>query len=527
MSETVREATHALMRALGMTTVFGNPGSTELRFFRDWPADFRYVLALQESSAVAMADGYAQATRNAAFVNLHSAVGVGHALGSVFTAMRNHAPLVLTAGQQTRAMLPTEPYLFAEDATTFPRPYVKWAAEPARAADVPAAIARAYHTAMAPPQGPVFVSIPEDDWDAPAVHAPPRAVHAAFAAEPAGLETVAQALEDSARPALVVGPGVDRDGAWDLAVALAERTGAAVWASPVSSRASFPEDHPQFAGFLVPERRRLAGALAGHDVVVVLGAPVFTYHVHAEGPHLPEGTELFQLVDDPASAARAPVGTAVLTTLRPALEALLERLPPGARPPALGRTRRPEPAPADPISADLVMAAVRRLMPADAIVVEEAPTHRNAMHEHLPIRTSGGFYVAASGGLGWGLPGAVGVALGAAGPRVVCLVGDGSSLYAIQALWTAAQLALPISFVVLDNHGYVAMEAIARTMGMGRPPGVDLPGLDLPAVAAGLGCPGARVERAAELDAALEASFAAAGPTLLDVLVDAPAERLY
>jgi benzoylformate decarboxylase len=145
---TVREATYELLRALGITTMFGNPGSTELRLFKDAPDDFRYVLALQESSAVAMADGYAQATGNAAFVNLHSAVGVGHALGSIFTAMRNASPLVLTAGQQTRAMLPTQPFLFSEQATELPKPYVKWSCEPARAADVPAAIARAYHTAV-------------------------------------------------------------------------------------------------------------------------------------------------------------------------------------------------------------------------------------------------------------------------------------------------------------------------------------------------------------------------------------------
>ena len=166
MTLPVRDATYALLRALGMTTIFGNPGSTELRMFKDAPDDLQYVLALQESSAVAMADGYAQATGNAAFVNLHSAVGVGHAMGSIFTAMRNGTPLVITAGQQTRAMLPTQPFLFAEQATELPKPYVKWSCEPARGADVPAAIARAYHTAMQRPCGPTFVSIPEDDWDA-------------------------------------------------------------------------------------------------------------------------------------------------------------------------------------------------------------------------------------------------------------------------------------------------------------------------------------------------------------------------
>src|SRR5579884_2076449 len=156
------------MRDLGMTTVFGNPGSTELRFLRDWPEDFRYVMGLHEGAVVAMADAFAQLTGNAAFVNLHSAGGVGNAMGAIFTANRNYAPLVIVAGQQTRAMLPSDPFLYAEDATTLPRPYVKWAIEPARAADVPRAILRAYTVAMQRPYGPAFVSVPEDDWDADA-----------------------------------------------------------------------------------------------------------------------------------------------------------------------------------------------------------------------------------------------------------------------------------------------------------------------------------------------------------------------
>ena len=164
-SHTVREVVLDLFRSFGITTIFGNPGSTELPMFRDFPADFRYVLGLQELVVVGMADGYAQASRNAGLVNLHSATGVGHGLGSVFTAYKNQTPLVITAGQQARSILPFEPFLFAERAPEFPRPYVKWSCEPARAEDVPAAIARAYYTAMQPPRGPTFVSIPVDDWD--------------------------------------------------------------------------------------------------------------------------------------------------------------------------------------------------------------------------------------------------------------------------------------------------------------------------------------------------------------------------
>jgi benzoylformate decarboxylase len=524
---TVRRATHELMRALGMTTVFGNPGSTELRFFKDVPADFRYVLALQESSAVAMADGYAQATGRPAFVNLHSAVGVGHALGSIFTAMRNRAPLVITAGQQTRALLPTEPYLFAEQATEFPRPYVKWSSEPGRAQDVPAAIARAYYTAVQRPYGPTFVSIPEDDWDAPAEPLGPRAIVGDFVGDVGGLRAVAAALDRSVRPAVVVGPGVDRDGAWDVTVALAERTGAAVWASPLSARCSFPEDHPAFAGFLTPDRQKLRDQLAGRDVIVVLGAPVFTYHVPSDGPFLPEGATLFQLVDDPVAASFAPVGTAVLTSLGPGVAEIVKALVGPPRPAAAGRGPRPVPSASDPPTGAYVMHTINQVLPPGAVVVEEAPSHRNALHEHLMIRRPGGFYAGASGGLGYALPAAVGVALGSPGQRVVCLLGDGSSLYSIQALWTAVQWGLPISVVIFDNRGYSALKAFGRAMGVDQPPGFDLPGIDFLELAAGFGCAARPVEGAAGLEAALRWSFSAAGPTLLGVVVDDTVERLY
>ncbi len=524
----VRAATHALLRELGMTTLFGNPGSTELRFFDGLPADFRYVLALQESSAVAMADGFAQASRRAAFVNLHSAVGVGHALGSVFTAMRNATPLVLTAGQQTRAMLPTEPFLFAEDAASFPKPYVKWSAEPARAEDVPAALARAYHVAMQRPTGPVLVSIPEDDWEVETEAVVVRQVAGEYVGDRSALAAVASALARAERPAVVVGPGVDRDDAGAVVVALVERVGAAVWVSPLSSRCSFPETHPAFTGFLTPQRSRLREQLAPYDVVVVLGAPAFTYHVHADGPVVVDGTQLFQLVDDPAMAAWAPTGTAVITTMRAGVAAVLEALPTDLAGPALGgRGPRVVAAASAPMTGAYVLHVLAGLLPADAMVVEEAPSHRNAMHEHLPIRRVGGFAAGASGGLGWALPAAVGWALGDPGRRVVCLLGDGSSLYSIQALWTAAQHRLPVTVLVLNNGGYGALKALGLAMGIEQPPGVDLPGLDLVAIARGFGCQASRVEAAADLGDALSAALASSGPALLDITVDATIERLY
>ena len=247
---TVLDAVVRLCRDTGMTTIFGNPGSTELRMFRDWPDDFRYVLGLQESTAVAMAAGHAVGTRRAALVSLHSAGGVGHALGSVFTAFRDRVPLVVIAGQQSRALLRLRPFLGADEPAEFPRPYVKFSRQPERAADVPAVLAEAHRIAMAHPRGPVFVSIPEDDWDQPADPVEPRAVHGAFTADPDALSALAARLDSARRPALVVGPGVDDEDALAEARALAERVRAAVWISPLSGRSGFPESHPYFQGFL-------------------------------------------------------------------------------------------------------------------------------------------------------------------------------------------------------------------------------------------------------------------------------------
>src|SRR5499425_3027160 len=220
---TVRAVVLDLLRAFGITTIFGNPGSTELPLFRDFPKDFRYVLGLQESVVVGMADGYAQATRSAAFVNLHSAAGVGHAMGNIFTAYRNRTPLVITAGQQARAILPYDPYLSSVQATELPKPYVKWSCEPARAEDVPQAIARAYYLAMQPPRGPVLVSVPADDWAKPCERVEARTVSNEIRPEPRVLSAIGDALDAAKRPAFVVGAAVDRDGAWDEVVGLAER----------------------------------------------------------------------------------------------------------------------------------------------------------------------------------------------------------------------------------------------------------------------------------------------------------------
>jgi benzoylformate decarboxylase len=523
---TVRDAVLGFLREAGITTIFGNPGSTELPLVRDFPADFRYVLGLQESVVVGMADGYAQATRNAAFVNLHSAAGVGHAMGNIFTAWKNRTPLLITAGQQARSILPFEPFLYSAQATELPKPYVKWSCEPARAEDVPLAIMRAYHTAMQEPRGPVLVSIPADDWDRAATPlAPRREVSQSTRPDPAALGRIGELLDGAARPAFVVGAAVDRGAAFDAVVALAERHRARVYAAPMSGRCGFPENHRLFAGFLPPMRERLVGLLQGHDVLLSIGAPVFTYHVEGHGPHVPEGTQLALLTEDPATAAWAPVGMAAVGGLRLAVEDLLARPTPAPR---------DWPAPRAPAERVLPTGAGERMPVAYAlqtlaelrgdasVVVEEAPSARSVMQRHLPFDRAESFYTMCSGGLGWGLPATVGVALARPGTQVIGLIGDGSSLYSIQALWSAAQLRLPITFVVLNNGRYAALQDFAPQFGFGPDeavPGTELPDIDFVQLARAQGCAGVRVDAAGSLAGVLREALASPTPTLVDVKV--------
>lgn len=523
---TVKDAFFRLMRDLRIDTIFGNPGSTELPMFRNFPSDFRYVLGLQECVVVGMADGYAQATGNAALVNLHSAAGVGHAMGNIFTAFKNQTPLIITAGQQARSILPFDPFLSAAQATELPKPYVKWACEPARAEDVPLALARAYYIAMQAPRGPVFLSIPADDWDRPSDYVQLRQVSQSIAPDPAMLDQLAQALNNAARPAIVAGAGIDRDGAMDALVQLAERHLAPVYTAPMSARCAFPETHALFAGFLPAMRERIVEKLAGHDVVLVLGASAFLYHVEGQGPHLPEGASLWQVVDDAQMAAWTPTGNSLVASMHLALTALLDACEPVART-APAVAKRPEPVqPGSPMSVAYALQVLDEARHADDVVVEEAPGSRSVMQERLPMAGAASFYTMASGGLGYGMPAAVGVALGRQRKgllgRTIALIGDGSSMYAIQALYTAAQLDLPITFVILNNRRYAALQDFAPVFGFApgdKPAGTDLPDLDFVALAQGHGLPATRVDVPSQLMEHLRAALNASGPNLIELVV--------
>jgi benzoylformate decarboxylase len=519
---TVRDAVVDLMRRYGMTSVFANPGSTELPMFRDFPSDFRYVLGLQEATVVGMADGYAQATRNAAFVNLHSAAGVGNAMGNIFTAHKNRTPLVITAGQQARSILPFDPFLSSAQATELPKPYVKWSIEPARAQDVPLAIARAYYIAMMPPRGPVLVSVPVDDWDQPAELVPARVVSTELRPQPAVLSQIGDALDASDRPAIVVGAAVDRDNAWNEVVALAEAHNARVWAAPMSGRCSFPEDHRLFAGFLPAMRERIVELLGDHDLILAVGAPAFAYHLEGAGAHIPSGATLCQLTEDPDTAAWTPVGISAVGSIRLGVLDLLARPAPKVRamPPAKVEAPRAEPSPL--MSVAYVVQTLAGVRTAEDIVVEEAPSARPVMQAYLPITRSETFYTMDSGGLGYGMPAAVGVALGKPDSRVICLMGDGSSMYSIQALWSAAQLKLPITFVILNNRRYAALQDFAPVFGFSATDvvqGTELPDIDFLSLAKGMGCAATLVNASGDLRAVLDRVLASGVPNVVEVQV--------
>lgn len=516
-SYTVRHAVMELLEQLGLTTIFGNPGSTELPMFRDFPESFRYILGLQESVVLAMADGFAQASSGAALVNLHSSAGVGHAMGNLFTAFRNGTPLVITAGQQARSMLPFAPFLHAERATELPRPFVKWAIEPARAQDVPQAIAQAYQTAMQAPRGPTFVSIPIDDWEQPARPVAVTRISAKAAPDPEALAQAAATIASASRAAIVAGTGVACNGAREGLLTLAERIDADVWIAPMAARNPFPEDHRLFRGFLPASREAIVQRLDGADCVLVLGAPVFTYHIEGSGPFVPQGAALIQIGDDPAQAARVPEGMAIVADLAHALGALASLVPARSQGATAGRDEPAAPS-ADMLTDALLMSRLAALRPAGIAVVEEAPSTRGPMHDHLPMLAGDEFHTCASGGLGHALPAAVGVALARPDRPVLCLLGDGSAMYAIQGIWSAAHYTADVRFVIVNNGGYAALDQFGALFGL-EAVGSKMPGIDFVALAKAQGVPGECVSDPADLDRALTALFAGAGPRLLEVIV--------
>ena len=530
---TVRDASFELFRSQGMTTMFGNPGSTELPMLADFPGDFRYVLGLQEAVVVGMADGFAQASGRTTIANLHTAPGVGNAMGAIFNAQANHSPLLITAGQQARAQITLQANLTNRDATRMPHPLVKWAYEPARAEDVPLALAHGAHLASLPPKGPTFVSLPMDDWyaevdEADARHAVERTVSGRATADPEAVRTLAQRLDAATNPVFVAGPDIDASGAWETAIALVERQRLPVWASPATggNRLGFPEGHPNFRGVLPPAIGPVGQTLEGHDLIVVAGSSVFPYYPYIPGPLLPEGAKLVAITSDPDEAVRAPMGDAIVADVKLTLEALLEAAPESSRPsPEPNQPPQEIPA-ADPLNSSTVHSALAEVLPEDAIVVLESPSSTLALRNQLRLSRPGSYYFSAGGGLGFGLAASVGIQLAQPDRPVVCVLGEGSAQYAITAFWSAVAYKTPVTFLVLRNSEYAILKWFAEVEQISGAPGLDLPALDVAAVAEGYGVKAHRAGGRDEVRGALAGALASSAPELVEVPV-APGMALF
>ena len=516
---TVREVTYEVLRKLGMKVIFGNPGSTELPFLRDMPSDFRYVLGLHERSAAGMALGYAMGSGKAAFVNLHSIASAGNGLSAIIDSLQGHVPLVVTTGQQDRRQVLAEPFLVSR-AVEVVKPYVKWACEPLRAEDVPAAIVRGYHLASQPPMGPVFISIPMDDWTHECGPVDAREVTQTVLADPVALDALVRALDSSRNPAIVAGSQIEEDSGWEEVVALAEHLNCDVYQEPIAPRVSFPRTHPLFRGNLLPAQQPLAEQLAAYDTVVVLGAPIFLYYAYVPGNTIQPGTKLFQLTNSPLDASAALAGTSIVGNLAAAMKYTRAKSKAQARKAVSLPAPPPEPQPEYPITPAFLFSVLNRSMPRDAVICEECPSSKGDLDRHLRLDQPGSFYSVRSGILGFGLPAAVGLQLANAKRRVVCIVGDGSIQYSIQTLWSAVQYNANVIFVVLRNADYSALKGFCDFTSVGRNvPGMELPGIDMVKLGEGYGMTAREVDRPEELEAALREAFASEGPRLISVNV--------
>ncbi len=522
----VRDATYDILRSHGLTTIFGNPGSNELLFLAGLRPDFQYVLGLHEGVVLAMADGYALARGGPAFVNLHSAAGTGNAMGPLTNSIYSHSPLVITAGQQVRATIGQEVMLANVDAATLPKPLVKWSCEPACAQDVPRAISQAIHLANLPAKGPVYVSIPYDDW---AQEAPPTAQHLVGRRVAVGgclsadqLSELTDLLDAADNPVLVFGPEVDAEAANDDAVRLADALGAPVWLAPSPSRCPFPTRHSSFRGVLPAGVQSLTDVLSGHDLILVVGAPVFRYHQFVPGDLLPAGAQLIHLTGDPGEAARAPVGNAIVCRVGDALARLSDAVRRGQRPklPPREDFAVPPSSSGHGMHPAEVFALLRQLAPQNTVWVKESTSTTEDFWAQADLSLQGSYFFPAAGALGFGLPAAVGAQIACRDRQVIGLIGDGSANYGITALWTAARYQIPVIIVLLKNGTYGALRWFAEQLDAGETPGLDVPGIDFVEIAQGYGVTAAAVSSNEEFVHAFKSALSSGQAALIEVLTE-------
>jgi benzoylformate decarboxylase len=539
-----------ILRAAGVRYLFGNPGTTELPFLDALPdSGLEYVLGLQEATAVAAADGYAQASGQVGVVNVHVAPGLANSLSILHNAARSKSPLLVTAGQQDTRFLMDEPIL-AGDLVRMAEQFTKWSYEIRRAEEAPVALRRALQVALTPPTGPVFLSLPMDLMG-PAVEdtgAGPTSIAARTRPDSGAITRAAELLAGARAPIVIAGDGVARAQAVAELTALAELVGARVHGEPVYRRTNIAGDHALWRGGLFPSPGAVRKALEECDVLLIVGANVFTWFLHTEGAPFPRGLRVIQIDDDPWEIGRSyPVALGIAadprTTLAELSGALRGRMSEAERHAAAARVERIGKARAEimarvraaalteadrtPIGQAHLMHTLASLLPRDAVVVDESATSLPFVLRYVPFSTPGSFFGGKTGTLGWGMGAAIGVQLGSSGRKVVATIGDGSLMYAPQALWTAAHYQLPITYVVPNNSSYAILKSGMLSLDLasakrGIYPGMDLvePTIDYVGLARSLGVRAERVEKPASLHEVLAACLAHPGPTLVDVAID-------
>src|SRR6059036_1985025 len=546
----VAAALMEILRSAGVRYLFGNPGTTELPFLDALPdSGLEYVLGLQEATAIAAADGYAQASGQVCVVNVHVAPGLANSLSILHNAARSRSPLLVTAGQQDTRFLMDEPIL-AGDLVRMAEQFTKWSYEIRRAEEAPVALPRALQVALTPPTGPVFLSLPMDLMG-PAVEdtgAGPTPIAARTRPDPGAVARAAELLAGSRAPIVIAGDGVARSQAIAELTALVELVGARVHGEPVYRRTNIAGDHPLWRGGLFPSPAGVRRALEECDALLIVGANVFTWFLHTEGTPFPRGLRVVQIDDDPWEIGRShPISLGIAAdpkatlaelagtlrirlteTERAAATARVEKIG-KARSELMSRVRGAAQAEAErtPIGQAHLMHTLSSLLSADAIVVDESATSLPFVLRYMPFSTPGSFYGGKTGTLGWGMGAAIGVQLGSPGRKVVATIGDGSVMYAPQALWTAAHYRLPITYVVPNNTSYAILKSGMLSLDLasakrGIYPGMDLvePEIDYTGLARSLGVRAERVEKPGELRDVLAACLAHPGPTLVDVAID-------
>jgi len=544
---TGRSAFLRLLVEEGVTHLFGNPGTTELPIMEAVP-DFpqlRYVLGLHESVVVAMADGYARASNRLVAANVHVAPGLGNAMGALYNAQFSGSPILLTAGQQEQGHGLTEPLLYAP-LVPVATPFVKWAVEATRVEDLPRIVRRAAKVALTPPTGPVFISLPGDvlEQEADVDLGAPTRIDTRTRPSDEALAELARRLLAAKNPVILAGQELSIHDAFAEATELAELLGAAVYQQTVPYAAQFPSAHRAYLGALTRVQKSVRAALEPFDLLLCLGADLLRMSVYSPLEPLPAGLPVIHVSErDWEMGKNHPTGLAIHANVKETLRALLPllRRMRGAQGAAAAERRLAALAPRnwsaqrgparlaalevaeeEPVDPRYLMLRFAEALPEDAVVVEEALTSSLSLPAVLEQRDAKCYYGLASGGLGFALPGAIGVSLALPGRPVAAMIGDGSALYGIQALWTAAHLALPITYVIANNRGYrILKERLVSMRKTNRFVGMDIrePAIDYAALAASMGVPGRRVTDPAEIAPALREALASGRPRLIEVMV--------